>query len=118
VIVNGTYVYEAKTRSLAPIASEDLRALTGKQSFAKDAPVTLVFVADYARMGKVSQEDKDVYSAADTGYISQNVYLFCASEGLATGVRASIDRPTLAKALKVRPEQKIILAQSIGYPKR
>jgi len=52
------------------------------------------------------------------GYISQNMYLFCASEGLATGVRASIDRPTLAKALKVRPEQKIILAQSIGYPKR
>jgi SagB-type dehydrogenase family enzyme len=118
VMVNGTYVYEAKTHSLAPIASEDLRALTGKQSFAKDAPVTLVFVADYARMGKASQEDKDVYSAADTGYISQNVYLFCASEGLATGVRASIDRPTLAKALKLRPEQKIILAQSIGYPKR
>ena len=118
VMANGTYVYDAKAHALTPVAPDDLRALTGKQSFAKDAPVTLVFVADYARMGRASQEDKDLYSAADTGYISQNVYLFCASEGLATGVRGSIDRPVLAKALKLRPEQKIMLAQSVGYPKK
>jgi nitroreductase len=111
-------VYDARAHALTPVAPDDLRALTGKQSFAKDAPVTLVFVADYARMGRASQEDKDLYSAADTGYISQNVYLFCASEGLATGVRGSIDRPVLAKALKLRPEQKIMLAQSVGYPKK
>ena len=118
VMANGTYVYDARAHALTPVVPDDLRALTGKQSFAKDAPVTLVFVADYARMGRASQEDKDLYSAADTGYISQNVYLFCASEGLATGVRGSIDRPVLAKALKLRPEQKIILAQSVGYPKK
>ena len=118
VMANGTYVYDARAHALTPVAPDDLRALTGKQSFAKDAPVTLVFVADYARMGRASQEDKDLYSAADTGYISQNVYLFCASEGLATGVRGSIDRPVLAKALKLRPEQKIMLAQSVGYPKK
>ena len=118
VMANGTYVYDAKTHALTPVVGGDLRALTGKQAFAKDAPVTLVFVADYARMGRASQEDRDLYSAADTGYISQNVYLFCASEGLATGVRASIDRPVLAKALKLRPEQKIMLAQSVGYPKK
>jgi len=118
VMANGTYVYDAKAHSLTPVIPDDLRALTGRQSFVKDAPVTLVFVADYARMGRASQEDKDLYSAADTGYISQNVYLFCASEGLATGVRGSIDRPVLAKALKLRPEQKIMLAQSVGYPKK
>ena len=118
VMENGAYVYDAKAHALTPVVGGDLRALTGKQAFAKDAPVTLVFVADYARMGRASQEDRDLYSAADTGYISQNVYLFCASEGLATGVRASIDRPVLAKALKLRPEQKIILAQSVGYPKK
>jgi len=118
VMANGTYVYDAKAHALTPVVGGDLRALTGKQAFAKDAPVTLVFVADYARMGRASQEDRDLYSAADTGYISQNVYLFCASEGLATGVRASIDRPVLAKALKLRPEQKIMLAQSVGYPKK
>lgn len=118
VMANGTYVYAAKAHVLAPVGPEDLRALTGRQSFAKDAPVTLVFVADYSRTGKASPEDKDLYTAADTGYISQNVYLFCASEGLATGVRGSIDRPALAKALKLRPEQKIMLAQSVGYPKK
>jgi SagB-type dehydrogenase family enzyme len=118
VMENGTYIYDAKAHALTPVVGGDLRALTGKQSFAKDAPVTLVFVADYARMGRASQEDRDLFSAADTGYVSQNVYLFCASEGLATGVRASIDRPALAKAMKLRPEQKIMLAQSVGYPKK
>jgi SagB-type dehydrogenase family enzyme len=118
VMANGTYVYDARAHALAPVVADDHRALTGRQSFAKDAPVTLVFVADYSRMGRSSQEDKDLYSAADTGYISQNVYLFCASEGLATGVRGSIDRPALAKAMKLRPEQKIILAQSVGYPRK
>ncbi len=118
VMENGTYVYDAKTHTLTPVVAGDVRALTGKQAFAKDAPVTLVFVADYGRMGRASQEDRDLYSAADAGYISQNVYLFCASEGLATGVRASIDRPALARAMKLRPEQKIILAQSVGYQKK
>jgi SagB-type dehydrogenase family enzyme len=115
---NGAFVYEAKTHSLTPVASEDLRALAGTQAFAKEAPVTLVFVADYARMGKATQERKDFLAPADTGYISQNVYLFCASEGLATGVRVGIDQPAVAKALKLRPDQKIILAQSVGYPKK
>jgi nitroreductase len=77
-----------------------------------------VFVADYARMGKATQEQKDFFAPADTGYISQNVYLYCASEGLATGVRVGMDKPALAKALKLRPDQKIILAQSVGYPKK
>ncbi len=59
-----------------------------------------------------------MYMAADAGFISQNVYLFCASEKLATVVRGSIDRAALAKAMKLRPEQKIILAQTVGYPKK
>ena len=59
-----------------------------------------------------------MYTAADVGFISQNVYLFCASENLATVVRGSLDRVSLAKAMKLRPEQKIILAQTVGYPKK
>jgi len=118
VTAGGTYLYEAKTRALTPVVAGDLRALTGRQAFAKDAPVTLVYVADYARMGRASQEEKDFYAPADTGFISQNVYLFCASEGLVTGVRAMIDRPALAKALKLRADQKIVLAQSVGFPRK
>ena len=80
--------------------------------------MNLVYVADFSGMGKATDEQKVFYSAADTGFISQNVYLYCASEGLATFVRALIDRPALAKAMRLRSDQKIILAQSVGYPKR
>jgi nitroreductase len=92
--------------------------LTGRQPFVREAPVNLVYVADFSRMGRETNEEKEFYSATDTGFIAQNVYLFCSSEGLATVVRASIDRPTLAKVMKLRPDQKITLAQSVGYPKK
>lgn len=115
---DGLYLYDAKAHMLKPILSEDIRALTGRQPFVKDAPVNLVYVADYSKMTRSSNEDMDLFSAANTGCIAQNVYLFCASEGLATVLRASIDRPTLAKAMKLRPDQKIILSQTVGYPKK
>jgi nitroreductase len=92
--------------------------MTGRQPFVADAPVNLVYVADLRRMDTMSKEELDLYAAADTGFISENVYLFCASEGLATVVRGSIDRETLAKAMLLRPDQKIILAQTVGYPKK
>lgn len=114
----GLYLYDAKNHSLKPVIPEDMRAMTGKQDFVKDAPVNLIYVADFSRMGSASKEEKELYSAVDTGFISQNVYLFCTSESLATVVRGSVDRETLAKAMKLRAEQKIILAQTVGYPKK
>ena len=115
---DGLYLYDAKAHMLKPILSEDIRALTGPQPFVKDAPLNLVYVADYSKMTRSSNEDKDLFSAATTGCIAQNVYLFCASEGLAAVLRASIDRPALAKTMKLRPDQKIILSQTVGYPKK
>jgi SagB-type dehydrogenase family enzyme len=114
----GLYLYDAKTQTLEPVLSGDIRPATGKQDFVKEAPVNLIYVADFSRMGTAPKEDKELYSAADTGFISQNVYLYCASEGLATVVRGSIDKQTLTKMMKLRPDQKIILAQSVGYPKK
>ncbi len=113
---NGAYLYDAKEQALAPVAAGDYRAQAGTQDFVKGAPVNLVFVADGARMGKGTEEQMAMIAGADAGFISQNAYLYCASEGLATVVRASVDRPALAKALKLRAEQKIILAQTVGYP--
>ncbi|MCX5883689.1 MAG: nitroreductase family protein [Deltaproteobacteria bacterium] len=75
-------------------------------------------VADFSRMGKYSPEDKDIYSHTDAGFIGQNVYLFCASEGLATVFRASIDKPALAKAMKLLEDQKILFSQTVGYGKK
>jgi len=112
----GLYLYDAFEHSLIQVLSGDIRGLTGMQEFVKDAPVNLMFVADYSRMGRASQGDKDFYSAADAAFISQNVYLFCASEGLATVVRGALDRGKLANKMKLAPEQKIVLAQTVGYP--
>ncbi len=118
VLPQGAYLFDGKAHALAGVAAGDLRAATGKQEFVKDAPATLVFVADLARMPGASAEDRDMYSATDAAFISQNVYLYCAAAGLATGVRGMVDRPALAKALGLRPEQRIILAQSVGFPKK
>jgi nitroreductase len=113
--VDGVFLYDAKEHRLQPVLAGDLRALTGRQAYVQEAAVNFVYVADYSKMGQATNEQKEFYAGADTGFISQNVYLFCASEGLATGVRALIDRPTLAKEMKLRPDQRITLAQSVGY---
>ena len=118
ILSDGTYLYDAKANQLKLIVAEDLRGLAGTQPYVKEAPVNLIYVSDYAKMGeKVPNELKILLSGAHAGFISQNVYLYCASEGLATVVRAFIDIPALSKAIKLRPEQKIILGQSVGYPK-
>ena len=115
---DGLYLYDAKPHLLKPILAEDIRALAGRQAFVKDAPLNLIYVADLSRIGRGTNEEKDFFSAADTGFIAQNVYLFCASEGLATIVRASIDKPTLGKRMKLGPDQRITLSQTVGYPKK
>jgi len=113
----GAYLYKPKEHRLDLVAPGDLRAAAGRQPFVAEAPLNLVYVADYAKMSGTSADDKILYSGAETGFVGQNVYLFCASEGLATVVRAMIDKPKLAEALKLGPDQKIILAQTVGYPK-
>lgn len=115
---DGLFLYDAKADALQPVLAEDIRAATGTQPYPKDAPVNLVYVADLDKPGRVPETEKDFWSAADVGFIAQNTYLFCASEGLVSGVRALIDRPALAKIMKLRPRQKILLAQSAGYPKK
>ncbi len=115
---SGAYVYDAPANRLRMVVSGDLRAASGTQDFVGTAPLNLVYVSDYAKMSRSSDSDKLLYSGAETGFISQNVYLYCASEGLATVVRASVNRDVLSKTLKLRPDQKITLAQSVGRPKK
>jgi len=114
---DGLYLFDATANTLVPILAQDIRALAGRQPFVKDAPLNLIYVADFSKMSMLSAQDKDFYSATDTGFISENVYLFCASSGLATVVRGSMDKSALAKAMKLRSDQKIILAQTVGFPK-
>jgi nitroreductase len=95
-----------------------VRSATGAQPFVKDAPVTLVYVTNLAKTTHIPTADTNLFTAADAGFIAQNVYLFCASEGLAVVVRGGVDRTALAKVMKLRPDQKIVLAQTVGYPKK
>jgi nitroreductase len=114
---DGLFLWDPQKNVLNPILGKDVRAMTGTQTYVRDAAVDLVYVADYSKVSGGGM-DPNVLVGADTGFISENVYLFCASEGLATVVRAGIDRDALAKELKLKPDQKIILAQSVGYPKK
>lgn len=112
---DGVFIYDAKTHSLLKISDSDLRRQLSNQPFAKDAPLLLIFVADYSR-AKANAQHRELYAYIDTGYISQNMYLFCASEGLGTVVH-ELDRNSVSKLLGLRPEQKPIIAQTVGYPK-
>ncbi len=114
---DGLFLYDAGKHVLLPVLPDDIRAVTGDQAFVKDAPVNLVFVADHQKMEGMTGTQKDFYAATDTGYISENVYLYCASAGLATVVRGWFNKLTLTKAMKLRPSQTIILAQTVGYPR-
>ena len=117
VTADGAYIYDAKANALKPVVQTDIRKLAGTQAYVADAPVNLVYVADTAKLGG-DDPGKLATANADTGFIAQNVYLFCASEGLGTVVRGSVDRAALGKALNLRAEQRIILAQSVGYARK
>ena len=112
---DGLYLYDAKNNSLGLAAPGDIREATGKQDFVKSAPVNLVYVADFSKMAKAG-EQKEHYAALDTGFIAENVYLFCASVGLSSVARGFFDQQALAKAMKLRADQKVILTQTVGYP--
>jgi nitroreductase len=111
------YLYDAKTNALRLVVPKDLREATGKQPFVKDAPLNLVYVADAAKMKNANEQDQMLYGAADVGFIAQNVYLYCASQGLVAVMRGMVDRPGLAKAMNLRPDQKVMFSQTVGYPK-
>ena len=115
IMAEGVFLYDAENNALKKVVDGDIRALAGKQAFVATAPVTLVFVADYKKMGEGTDQVKEVTSNTDAAFISQNVYLYCASENLATGVRAYVDREALHTAMKLLPDQHITLAQSVGY---
>ncbi len=112
----GLFHYDAKGHRLEQVLKEDLRPAAAKQKFAQAAPLILIYVADYARMRAASAPVKDFYAAVDTGFVSQNVYLWCASEGLATVVLGMVDKPALAAAMNLGPDQKVVLTQPVGYP--
>jgi SagB-type dehydrogenase family enzyme len=117
-LASGLYRYNPRADLLHPVLQEDLRAATGQQEYAANAPVNLIYVAQLDPERDASRVEQQFYAALDTGHISQNVYLFCAAEGLAAVARGQLDRVALARRMKLQPGQEVILAHSVGYPLR
>ena len=117
-MADGTWFYDPKLHALVLHLQDDLRARTGLQDFVGGAPLNLVYVAHGERMQDVSPEDRRLYGSVDASFIGQNVYLFCASEGLATVFRGAVDKEALGKAMHLEAGQFVTFAQTVGYPKQ
>ncbi|HRY33858.1 MAG TPA: SagB/ThcOx family dehydrogenase [Bacteroidales bacterium] len=113
---DGLYLWDAVTNKLKPVVRRDIREHTGKQDFVKTAGLNLVYVADFARCRDGKTEHQVHASHINSGFIAQNVYLFCASRGLNTVVRAYFDAGLLAKAMGLTENQFVILTQTVGFP--
>lgn len=113
---DGVFLYEPDGHRLRRFLPGDRRAATGVQPYVATAAVNLVFVADLRRMKGAAVSDQPLYAGADAAFASQNVYLHCASAGLACVVRGAIDRVALARVMGLGADQRIVLAQSVGYP--
>lgn len=113
----GAYRYDAAHHALTLVAAADVRRVTGYQDFVDDAPLDLVYVADHTRLRMVPASQRDSYSSAAAGAICQNVYLYAAAHGLATVIRAWIDREAIAEALGLTHDQQVLFSQTVGYPK-
>ena len=115
VMKEGAYLYDPAAHQLTLHREGNFMALTGTQDFVPTAALNLLMIADFTRMGSAAVEAKRISSSADAACIGENVYIYCASEGLGTVLRGNVDRDPLHKALGLRAEQYIAYAQSVGY---
>jgi nitroreductase len=116
-MADGVWLYEPKSHALLPHLKTDIRAQTGLQDFVALAPVNLIYIAHGERMLDVAPEERRLYASVDAAFIGQNVYLYCASEGLATVFRGAVDHATLTQALKLPDQEFVTFAQTVGYPR-
>ena len=110
------YLYQPDAHALVMTKASDVRRVTGYQDFVDSAPLDLVYVADHAQMKLVPAAQREAYAYAAAGAMAQNVYLFCASAGLATVIRAWFDRAALMQAMGLHNDQQLLLAQTVGRP--
>jgi nitroreductase len=114
---DGVWLYDPRQHALQPYLATDIRAQTGRQDFVGAAPLNLVYVAHGERMTDISAQDRKLFASVDAAFIGQNVYLYCASTGLATVFRGAVDYALLEKAMRLGEGQFVTFAQTVGYPK-
>lgn len=121
VLAEGIFMYDPPHHQLLPVAEGDFRKQAGRQDFVSIAPVNLVYVADLSKLKDmprhIPDEEAMKWIYCEAGLIAENVHLYCASEGLGAVIRASVDKEALGQSIKLRDEQVILLAQTVGYIK-
>ncbi len=116
IMETGAYLYRPKTHSLSLVKELDLRKeVAGMQAFVLDAPVSLVIVSDFKKMGKTDNPHTMSMCSVDAGIVSQNISVFCASAGMATVARATMNTEILCRQLGLSEDQHPILNHPVGY---
>ena len=112
----GVFLYIPEKNLLQMVIPEDMReGMSGHGGkMIMSAPVTLLYFANYDKMKGFDEAGREFYGATDAGFVSQNVYLYCAANKLNTVVMGAIDRNKIMEFMKVKG--KPILAQPVGYP--
>lgn len=114
---SGLYLYDPKNHRLNLVKKKDVRKYTGRQKITEIAPVNLIYVADFSKMGG-KESTKRIDSAADTGFISQNVYLYCSYRNLSTVVIGWLDREKLKREMGLSSNRHVTYTQPVGYGKK
>ena len=114
---DGAFLYLPEKNALRQITAKDVRGAMGLQDFVGSAAVNLVYVSDFSKYSGGDDHVKMITAAAHTGFIGQNVYLFCASEGLNTVFRAMVDKAEIIEILELGEHQHVMYSQSVGFPK-
>ena len=119
VLQEGVYLYDPAGHQLLPLAEGDFRKLTGMQDYVFNAPVNLVYVADLDKLKdsrmQAPTDEKMKWAYIEAGHKAENVYIYCASEGLGARTRMLMDKEKLGGVMKLRPEQTVVSAQTVGY---
>ena len=118
LLKKGVFLYDEESHALVEMLTRDIREHTGTQKMMKSAPMGLVYVADLSRMTSPflrSEEAKRFSAWVDTGFISQNVYLYCAAANLGTVVLSLVDRDKLHELMQLKEHEKIVLTQVVGH---
>lgn len=113
---DGVHLYDAKEHRLCLVSEQDIRRVTGYQDFVDDAPLNLIYVADYAHVSAVSTHQKAIFSGVTVGAVAQNVYLYCAAMGLRTVVRGWFEHKDVESVLRLSSHEHVLLCQTVGYP--
>jgi len=125
-MVQGCYLYHPDKHILDKVINEDVRALAigkGQGSLGSPAPVRLIYVANidkfqsagFQEPGLKDPETQKAYYYVDTGLIAGNVYLFCSSQELSAWFH-NCQKEELATKLKLGKQQRVLFAQTVGYP--